>query len=78
MKLLVLGATGKTGNELVRQGLKRGIEITALVRSPQKLQTKSDRLTVIEGSPLSQEMLTRLSKGNDALGAHGSEGKPLR
>jgi putative NADH-flavin reductase len=51
LKLLVLGATGKTGTELVRQGLMRG----------------SDRLKVIEGSALSQELLTQVSNGHDAI-----------
>ena len=67
MKLLVLGASGKTGNELVRQGLARGMEITALVRSPQKMQSKSPKLKIIEGSPLSQETLTQVARGHDAV-----------
>ena len=37
MKLVVLGATGGTGLELVRQAIERGHSVTALVRSPEKL-----------------------------------------
>ncbi len=34
MKLAILGATGGTGRELVRQALERGHEVVALVRDP--------------------------------------------
>lgn len=34
MKLAILGATGGTGRELVRQALDRGHRVTALVRDP--------------------------------------------
>jgi len=34
MKFVVLGATGGTGLEIVRQAIERGHSVTALVRSP--------------------------------------------
>lgn len=34
MKLAILGATGGTGRELVRQALERGHQVSALVRDP--------------------------------------------
>ena len=34
MRLLVLGASGATGREIVRQALGHGHEVTALVRDP--------------------------------------------
>lgn len=37
MKLFILGATGRTGKELIKQARERGYEIVAYVRSPQKL-----------------------------------------
>jgi len=37
MKLVVLGATGGTGVEIVRQSVERGHLVTALVRSPDRL-----------------------------------------
>ena len=33
-KLLIVGATGGTGRELVRQALERGHEVTAFARVP--------------------------------------------
>jgi uncharacterized protein YbjT (DUF2867 family) len=37
MKLLVLGATGATGQQVVGQALQAGHEVTAYVRNPSKL-----------------------------------------
>ena len=35
MKLVVLGATGGTGLEIIRQAVERGHSVTAFVRSPE-------------------------------------------
>ena len=37
MKLVILGATGGTGLEVIRRAIERGHDVTALVRSPEKL-----------------------------------------
>ena len=37
MKLIVLGATGGVGREVVRQALDRDHSVTAFVRSPEGL-----------------------------------------
>ena len=67
MKLLILGATGRTGLELVNQGLKRGFEVTALVRSPQKIQIQNEGLRVVTGNPLDESMLAQVLAGHDAV-----------
>jgi putative NADH-flavin reductase len=67
MKLLVLGATGKTGHEIVAQGLARGVSITALVRSPGKLGIRDPRLEIVEGNPLDKKSLDRVMDGKDAV-----------
>ena len=36
MKILILGATGPTGLQLVTQALEQHYEVTALVRNPAK------------------------------------------
>jgi len=67
MKLLILGATGKTGSELVRQGLERGFEVTGLVRSPEKSQLRDRRLTIVRGSPLDEHLLHEIVPDCDAV-----------
>ena len=48
-KLLVLGATGGTGQQLVAQALHQGHMVTVLVRNPQQLAPASDRLRIVTG-----------------------------
>ncbi len=44
--ILLIGATGPTGRELLKQGLKLGHEVTALVRDPAKLPAQPGLRTV--------------------------------
>jgi putative NADH-flavin reductase len=67
MKLVVLGATGATGLEIVRQALERGHSVTALVRSPERLKPFGDRITVKQGDLLNSADLERVIQGHDAV-----------
>ena len=67
MKLVVLGATGGTGLELVRQATERGHSVTALVRSPERLRTFRDRITIKQGDLLNRAELDRVIAGHDAV-----------
>jgi len=49
-KVLVLGATGHTGQQVVAQALSQGHLVTAFVRNPRGLTVGADRLRVITGS----------------------------
>jgi len=49
MRLFVLGATGRTGVELLDLALARGHAVTAFVRSPRKIMRRDERLAVVEG-----------------------------
>lgn len=49
MRLLILGATGATGQHLLEQALAEGHEVTAIVRDPSKVTTKHERLRVVKG-----------------------------
>jgi len=49
MKLAIFGATGGTGKLLVEQALAAGHQIVAFVRSPSKLTTRHEGLTVLVG-----------------------------
>ncbi len=67
LKLVVLGATGATGLEVARQAIARGHSITAFVRSPDRLGTLKDRVTVKKGDLLDSSQLAQVIAGNDAV-----------
>jgi putative NADH-flavin reductase len=75
MKVVILGATGRTGRELVKQALELGHDVTAFVRDAAKMGIRHERLSVVEGNMLDAESLLRAIEGQDAvLSALGSPG----
>ena len=55
MKLVVFGASGGTGREIIGQALDQGHEVTAFVRDPKKLVIKHSKLHIIEGDALKDQ-----------------------
>lgn len=51
MKLLVLGATGRTGKLILQEALNRGYKVNCLVRKPEKIKVKNKLLSIYKGSP---------------------------
>ncbi|UBU18706.1 NAD(P)-dependent oxidoreductase [Nonomuraea gerenzanensis] len=74
MKITVFGATGGTGLELLRQGLERAHDVTAVVRDAGRLPADlRDRLDVVETDLMNPEAIAPTVKGRDAvLSALGS------
>lgn len=66
MKLLVLGATGKTGQLVLAAAKRAGHDITVLVRDPARLPSR-DGLTVTKGDASSAADVTRAAAGQDAV-----------
>jgi putative NADH-flavin reductase len=52
MNLTIVGATGGTGQQLVRQGLAAGHRITAIARQPQAVTSDDRNLIVVPGDVL--------------------------
>lgn len=67
MRLFILGATGRTGRELVEQALQRGHRVTAFVRTPQQLGAPRGGLTVVQGDLLNAEAVGAVVAGHDAV-----------
>ncbi len=67
MKLVVLGATGGTGLEIVRQAIEHGHSVTAFVRSPERLNPFQDRINVKQGDLLNAAELEQAIQGHDAV-----------
>ncbi len=67
MKLVIFGATGGTGLEVVKQALAAGHAVTALARSPDKLSLGNPALTVVQGDVLDPSAVERVVAGVDAV-----------
>jgi len=67
MKILIIGATGGTGRELVKQALERGQTVTALVRKPERARFSDSNLKVMQGNVLDYESVSRAVEGQDAV-----------
>src|SRR2546426_1744533 len=66
-RVLIVGATGGTGRQLVAQTLKRGYAVTAFVRDPSRLQLDHPRLTVIQGDVLDYSSVEAAMRGQEAV-----------
>src|SRR5262249_42475596 len=67
MKMLVLGATGGTGLEIVRRGVQQGQSVTAFVRSPERLKPFGDHITIRQGNLLNSAELEKVIDGHDVV-----------
>lgn len=67
LKLVVLGATGATGLEVVRQATERGHSVTAFVRTPDRLAAAQNRIAVKKGDLLDSSQLAQAIEGHDAV-----------
>lgn len=67
MKIVVLGASGRTGLELLMQVLARGHEVTAVVRNPDHFKLSYDRLRVVAGDALKPDSFDGALEGQDAV-----------
>jgi putative NADH-flavin reductase len=66
MRVIVFGASGATGRELVKQGLAEGHLVTAFVRHPQKLSIADEKLRVHQGDVADRAAVDAAVPGHDA------------
>jgi putative NADH-flavin reductase len=67
MHILVIGATGRTGREVVIQALGQGHDVSALVRNPVDIRQQDERLKVIHGNVLDYASVESAIQGQDAV-----------
>ncbi len=66
-KILIVGATGGTGRQLVLQALERGIAVTALARDPSKLGIEHPNLRTLQGDVLDYAAVEAAVQGQEAV-----------
>jgi putative NADH-flavin reductase len=67
MKLLLLGATGLTGQQLLAQALEQGHDVTVLVRNPTKLTGDRSRVRAVTGSATDPAVVDDALQDRDAV-----------
>ena len=65
MKILLLGATGRTGQQIIKEALIRGHKISAIARDPDKL--KDYGIEVTQGTPYDYHTVEKAISGCEAI-----------
>ena len=78
MKLLILGGTGPTGEQLVKQALEKSHTVTVLARDPSKVKISHANLTVVKGDVLDAAIVTKTIKDKEAVLSVLGTGKSLK
>lgn len=67
VKILVLGATGRVGSQVVSHALSWNNHVTALVRSPEKLLFQDMNLSIVKGNAMDRDDILKVIKGIDVV-----------
>lgn len=67
MKVVVFGATGGTGRQVVVQALEVGHEVTVIARNPEAVDIRDERLEFFQGDVLDPASFSKRIVGQDAV-----------
>ena len=67
MKLLIFGATGSVGRQVVKQALEQGHTVTAFARNPAKLDIQHAQLEFFQGDVLDLPAVEQAVREQDAV-----------
>lgn len=65
MRILLLGATGRTGMQIIEEALKKGYQISAIARNPDKLKDYNIEITL--GTPYDYDTVEKAMTGCNAV-----------
>ena len=81
-RIIIFGATGGTGQELLKQALENGNRVSVFVRTPQKLKIKHSNLEIIQGDVLKYNEVLNTMENQEVvfcnLGMPASDKSTLR
>lgn len=66
MKIALVGATGRAGSPILQELVRRGHQVTAIVRNPEKVQAQAN-VSPRKGDVFDRDDLTALLTGHDAV-----------
>jgi uncharacterized protein len=67
LNILILGATGRVGSQLVSLAIHDMHHVTVLVRTPEKIQLHNENVTIIQGNVLNMDDIFRAMHGIDVV-----------
>jgi putative NADH-flavin reductase len=67
MKIIVFGASGGTGLEIVKQALEAGHEVTAFARNPAKVTLEHPKLRRVTGDVMNAAAVNQAIAGQEAV-----------
>ena len=81
MKVIIFGATGFSGQDILAEAIKQGHEVTVLVRDSSKVKINHKNLRIVEGNVLDSQKVAFVIQNQEAviqcLGVGGKgDGKP--
>jgi len=65
--IVIIGASGFIGSAILKEALKRGLKVTAIVRNTEKITIVNDLLTLKKGDVMKEDDLVNLVSGADAV-----------
>lgn len=77
MKLVIFGATGTVGRQVVQQALDQGYTVTAFARNLAKLNLQHSQLSFAQGDVMDSEAVESAISGQDAVICVLGSGKKL-
>jgi putative NADH-flavin reductase len=67
MKIVLWGATGLTGHEILSQALDDGHEVKAVARNPEQIEVEHANLTVVRGDALNPQSVQEAVAGGEVV-----------
>jgi putative NADH-flavin reductase len=67
MRIVIFGATGRTGKHLIEQALAQDHFVTAFARTPSKVSMSHERLRVIRGNVLDAASVEKAVEGQEVV-----------
>jgi putative NADH-flavin reductase len=78
MKLVIFGATGTVGRQVVQQALEQGHIVTAVARNLTKLDVQHPHLNLVQGDVMDASAVEQAIRGRDAAICVLGAGKQLK
>jgi putative NADH-flavin reductase len=67
MKIALFGASGRTGKELMIQSLVKGYDVVALARSPESIDLRDTKLSLVQGDVRDPDAAEKVIDGADVV-----------